>query len=111
MNITISPEVATLYRKQIKKVDGAGVRISLKRSGCSGWKYQTEIQPKFASTDERVCESGGILFYVPRNDVDAINGLSIALEKEGLQQMIKFSHPDIVGSCGCGESVTLKDKK
>lgn len=111
MHITISPEVAALYRKAIAKEDGAGIRISLKRSGCSGWKYETKVQPKFAATDERLTLSSGIVFFIPREDVLEVDGLVISLEGDRLGKKIVFRHPSIVGACGCGESVTLKDKK
>jgi len=110
MKIRISAEAADLYQREVNKVGGAGVRVFLRRSGCHGFTYVADVQRELAS-DEVVVLSSGVTFYVPMKDARYVDGLIIDLVTEGLQKMIRFSHPGIVGACGCGASVTFEEKK
>ncbi len=111
MQITISPEAAALYRELLGKFNGIGIAIALEDSGCNGSKFTAEIVRSGEESDRTTSVSNGITFFVRKEDERRLNGLLIALEGGSLTRKITFHHPDIVATCGCGESVTLKDDK
>lgn len=111
MQITISPEAAALYREIFEKFGGIGIEIALRESGCNGWRFEAAIVRPGEASDRLISVSNGITFFVRKEDKQRIDGLLIALEQNGLTRKIAFCHPNIVATCGCGESVTFKDDK
>jgi Fe-S cluster assembly protein SufA len=111
MLITIAKEAAVIYAKEIAKKNGVGILITLRQSGCNGWKYCAEVKLPPLLPDEVTCVVEGITFVIPKDNASDIDGLVIRIEKGAIGQRINFWHPDMTGSFGCGESVTLKKKK
>lgn len=111
MLIIIAKEAAAIYAREIVKQKGVGILLTLKQSGCNGWKYHAEVKLDPISPDEVTCVAEGITFLTPKDNENDIDGLSIRVEQTATGPRINFWHPDMTGSCGCGESVTLKKKK
>ncbi|OGL88667.1 hypothetical protein A3H75_03250 [Candidatus Uhrbacteria bacterium RIFCSPLOWO2_02_FULL_51_9] len=111
MIITIEKEAAAIYAKAIAKQNGAGILLTLKQSGCNGWKYCADVKLPPISSDEVSCVVEGITFVTTKEHEADIDGLVIRVEQTPTGKRINFWHPDMTGSCGCGESVTLKKKK
>lgn len=111
MLITMEKEAAAIYAKEIAKQKGVGILLTLKQSGCNGWKYHAEVKLDPISLDEVSCVVEGVTMVTLKESECDIDGLVIRVEQTPAGQRINFWHPDMTGSCGCGESVTLKRKK
>jgi iron-sulfur cluster assembly protein len=111
MLIIISKEAAAIYATEIAKKKGVGILITLLQSGCNGWKYHAEVKLDPISSDEVSCVVEGVTIVTTKESECDIDGLVIRVEQTPAGQRINFWHPDMTGSCGCGESVTLKKKR
>ncbi len=101
-------EAAMIHvRKLLANSDASGVRIGVKKSGCSGFKYDIE----FVTTplDEDTCfqVADDIALYVPTEYLAMVKGTEVDYTTEGLNSTIKFNNPNAKDLCGCGESFSV----
>ena len=85
---------------------GEGVRLGIKKAGCSGFEYT------FYFVDEVLdyyiaFEKNGCKIFVDSNSFSFLKGSLIDYVDDGLNQGIKFVNPNAKAICGCGESFTL----
>ena len=108
--ITMTPAaLKQLERKVAEQTEGKGLRIALKKRGCSGLAYDLSIVA-IAGSDERVFPQGDDLFIcIPAKDLPFVMGMTIDYVREGLNAHFKFVNPHEVASCGCGESFTVAE--
>ena len=85
---------------------GLGIRIGVKTTGCSGMAYVLEFVDT-PDDDDIVFSEHGVSVYVDPKSMVYIAGTVVDFVKEGLQEGILFSNPNIAGECGCGESFTV----
>jgi Fe-S cluster assembly protein SufA/iron-sulfur cluster assembly protein len=94
-------------RKLLANSNAIGVRIGVKKSGCSGFKYDIE----FVTTplDEDTCfqVTDDIALYVPTEYLSMVKGTEVDYTTEGLNSTIKFNNPNAKDLCGCGESFSV----
>lgn len=94
-------------RKLLSNSDAQGVRIGIKKSGCSGFKYNIE----FVTTplDEDTCfqVADDIALYIPTEYLGMVEGTEVDYTTEGLNSTIKFNNPNAKDLCGCGESFSV----
>jgi iron-sulfur cluster assembly accessory protein len=105
--IHITPAAANHFRRQLERSGSKGLRISLKQSGCSGYKYDMEQIAVPVDSDIRKGLDNGVDLYFDPADALALRGTEIDLTKEGLNQTLKFRNPNAVDACGCGESFNI----
>ncbi|MCG6870761.1 MAG: iron-sulfur cluster assembly accessory protein [Gammaproteobacteria bacterium] len=84
----------------------AGLRLGVKRSGCSGWSYVIDFAEAATSADA-VFESHGVRIIVDRESLSLIDGTEVDYEKDGLNQAFRFRNPNVQDECGCGESFNV----
>lgn len=97
-------------RKSIEAQVGTGVRLDVKKTGCSGYAYICEVikdirsdDIKFAVEDITVC--------VSKNSVPLLQGTVIDFIDQGMgQTKLVFHNPNAANLCGCGESFTLAEE-
>ncbi len=106
--ISMTPTaLAQLHRKITEHGSGNGLRIALKKRGCSGLAYDLSIVDE-AGVDETVFQQAGNVFIcIPAKDLPFVIGMTIDYVREGLGSHFSFLNPHEVASCGCGESFTV----
>lgn len=107
MSITITPAAADHFRKSIaNRGKGLGVRLGVRKSGCSGMAYVLDFADELES-DDQVFEDHGIKVIVDATSLTYLSGLELDYTKEGVNEGFKFNNPNVKDSCGCGESFTV----
>ena len=104
--ITVT-ETAKQKIKQLleKRGKGVGIRIGVKNSGCSGFKYILEYvdkyEPEVGVTNYAQPEF--VVLVDKKHDV-YLFGMTIDWTKKGLNEGFEFKNPNETARCGCGES-------
>jgi iron-sulfur cluster assembly protein len=87
---------------------GAGIRLGVKTTGCSGLAYTLEY------VDEYVAESGvtnfaqdNFVVLVDAKSLAYLNGVTLDWTKKGLNEGFDFINPNERDRCGCGESFRI----
>ena len=84
------------------------LRLSIKTSGCSGFKYQIDpIDNPTEPDDIALSMQNQVTLYVAPAAVPFVQGIEIDLVQEGINQTLKFNNPNAKDVCGCGESFSL----
>jgi iron-sulfur cluster assembly protein len=107
MAIIVTEAAANQVRQQLqRRGSGLGLRLGLKRTGCSGWSYVVDYADAVAPDDE-VFQQHGVNVVVNREILPLLEGMSLDYAREGLHAAFKFHNPNVKENCGCGESVTF----
>ena len=83
-----------------------GLRLGVKRTGCSGYAYTVDLTDRIAAND-RVFEQDGVRVVVDPESLPFVDGTEIDFGKQGLNAAFVFRNPNVTGECGCGESFTV----
>ena len=90
-----------------KEPDHLGVRLSVKKTGCSGYSYQVDFVKKSEEGDLQMPLSGDYRIFVDKDSYPKLKNLRIDYVKQGLNSKLTFENPNQTGQCGCGESFTV----
>ena len=85
---------------------GIGLRLGIKKTGCSGFAYVVNYADQVGSGDV-VFEDRGVKVIVDSESLRYIDGTVVDFVKQGLNEAFRFLNPNIKGECGCGESFTV----
>lgn len=85
---------------------GAGIRVAVRTTGCSGMGYVLEFADQVEAEDE-VFDFKGISIIVDPKSLLYLDGTELDFVKEGLNEGFKFSNPNARSECGCGESFSV----
>ncbi|MDH5357111.1 MAG: iron-sulfur cluster assembly accessory protein [Gammaproteobacteria bacterium] len=80
-----------------------GLRIGVTESGCSGYSYALDFAESVSDNDT-VIEQDDIKVVIDDASMPILDGVELDFVKQGLNQSFKFNNPNVVSSCGCGES-------
>jgi iron-sulfur cluster assembly accessory protein len=83
-----------------------GLRIGIKKGGCSGSEYDFQYAEEKREHDEEIIDKGIKLFIDPAATMQII-GSQMDYEEEVLSSGFIFRNPNELGRCGCGKSVQL----
>ncbi|MDT8371999.1 MAG: iron-sulfur cluster assembly accessory protein [Gammaproteobacteria bacterium] len=89
-----------------KRASGVGLRIGVTTSGCSGYSYALDYAETVAENDI-VIEQDGVKVVVDQASMPMLEDMELDFVKQGLNQSFKFNNPNVVSSCGCGESFSV----
>lgn len=104
-SITMTDSAINHAIKTLRKFPGSvGMRLTLKKTGCSGYSYVTEESYEIHDDDLVFDQSDGLRVIVSKSDFPLVSGTNIDFSKEGLNSVFKFHNPNATGECGCGES-------
>lgn len=107
MAVSLTPRAAERVRDYLqKRGHGIGLRLGVKKTGCSGWAYVIDYADEQAGTDE-VFEGHGVKLFVDPTSLELIDGTEVDFVKEGINEAFKFRNPNVNGECGCGESFSV----
>ena len=108
MTITLTENAAKQIRNQLtKRGKGLGLRVGIKKVGCSGFAYTFDYADEIRAGDHEF-EAHDAKVVVDGESLPVLEGARLDFVREGLKQMFKFDNPNIDGTCGCGESFNLK---
>ena len=94
-------------RKLLANSNAMGVRIGVKKSGCSGFKYEIEFVTPPLAEDACFQVADDVALYVPTEYLAMVKGTEVDYTTEGLNSTIKFNNPNAKDLCGCGESFSV----
>lgn len=103
-------EAATAYVKgMLAKSKSLGFRVSIKKTGCSGFSYAPTLISEEVAGDLQFKVKDAFTVYLDPACVDLIKGLTVDFveeKKEGMlkQKKLVFINPNEKSRCGCGES-------
>ncbi len=85
-----------------------GLRLGIKKSGCSGFAYVMDAAREVDDNDLWF-DCDGVAIITDQDSFDVIRGSTLDYVVEGLTRMLHVNNPNIEDSCGCGESFTVRD--
>lgn len=106
MAINLTRNAADRVRQFLSKEGGVGLRVGVKKTGCSGWAYTVQLADHIHSGD-MVFEDQGIKIVIAPESLGFLDGSEIDFASEGLVQSFRFNNPNATEECGCGESFTV----
>lgn len=107
MSISVTESAAQQIQRQLtKRGSGLGLRLGVKKSGCSGYAYVLDYVDEVAANDQ-IFENFDVKIIVNNDDLSLLDGIEIDYKKEGLNAAFKFNNPNVKGMCGCGESFAV----
>lgn len=84
----------------------AGLRVTIKSSGCSGHSYVVEYAETQLPLEDVVEQDGATVFIDPMATM-FLFGAKMDYVEGKLQSGFVFENPNEKGRCGCGESFQL----
>lgn len=108
--ITITPAALRHLKTLCERESAIGFRLSVKKSGCSGYRYVPDLVFETLA-DDRCFDMDGLMVCMPEASTVYLNGVVIDLEQMSLgQSQLVYRNPNATNHCGCGESFSLKDE-
>ena len=107
MAITLTESAAERVASHLeKRGHGIGLRLGIKRTGCSGWAYVIDYADE-SGDDDVIFEDHGVKVVVDREHLSYLDGTELDYVREGINEAFKFRNPNVKDECGCGESFTV----
>ena len=106
--VTLTPAAAAQIARLMTREGAAGFRIGVKKGGCAGMEYTMEVAQEAGPMDIIVEDGAARVLIAPMAQMFMI-GTEIDYETGLLESGFKFRNPNVVESCGCGESIKFKD--
>lgn len=111
--ITLTDTAAQHIKKMLKKThNSVGFRLSIKKTGCSGYAYVPTIVEHVMPNDLHFTVQEGLPIYIDPACENFIKGVVIDYVADntlGLKQKrLVFINPNEKNRCGCGESFTIE---
>lgn len=107
MAISLTENAAKQIKKQLeKRGKGIGLKLGVKKSGCSGYAYTIDYADEVGASDE-VFEQHGVKVVAAQADLAVIDGIELDYRREGINEAFQFNNPNVTATCGCGESFAV----
>ena len=108
MSVSLTESAARQIKKQLeKRGKGIGLKLGVRKSGCSGYAYALDYADDLNENDV-VFEDFGVKVIVPENDLEFVDGIELDYRREGINEAFQFNNPNVKGTCGCGESFSVR---
>ena len=110
MAITVTTSAIEHIKHALSVHNGkyAGIKIDLRKSGCSGSSYTLEfIQNDKITELMTVLEIGEFKLVYPTKNEQHFNGMILDFKKQKFESGFDFMNPNEKSRCGCGSSVEL----
>jgi len=106
MAIMLTKSAAERVRTFLDKDGGVGLRLGVRKTGCSGWAYTVQLAEDILE-DDVIFDTDGVKVVVARENMGFLDGSEIDFVAEGLGMTFRFNNPNVTDECGCGESFTI----
>lgn len=109
--ITVTPAAQAYLQSKIEKEQGMGFRLSIKKTGCSGYSYVPSVAKEKQPNDVLV-DMAGLTILLDAAWKEMLMDVIIDYredESNGLKQKrLVFTNQKESGRCGCGESFHIE---
>lgn len=107
MAITLTEAAADRVQRFIEKRGrGVGVRLGIRKTGCSGYAYVVDFADEVGDADT-VFEHNDVKVVVAADHLPYLDGTELDFAREGVNETFVFHNPNVKDECGCGESFTV----
>ncbi|MGA9853227.1 MAG: iron-sulfur cluster assembly protein IscA [Gammaproteobacteria bacterium] len=107
MAITLTDSAARRVTSYLeKRGGGVGLRLGIKKTGCSGFAYVVDYADE-ALPEDVIFEQHGVKVLVSRDNLTFLDGTRVDFVRQGLNESFQFHNPNVKDECGCGESFTI----
>ena len=107
MAIALTESAARQIRKSLqKRGKGVGLRLGVKKVGCSGFAYTFDYADEVGANDA-LFEAHDARVVVGEEAMQYLDGSTLDFVREGLKESFKFENPNAKAQCGCGESFSV----
>lgn len=106
MSIRLTSAATERVRNFLAREGGLGLRLGVRKTGCSGWAYVVELADHI-ETDDVVFEQEDVKVIVNHDSLSFLDGSTIDFVTKGLGSTFLFDNPNVTEECGCGESFTI----
>ncbi len=107
MAVSLSAAAAEHVKNQlVKRGKGVGLRVGVKKSGCTGFAYVLDYADA-VNDDDVVYDQQGVKLLVDPGSLPYLEGTEVDYVREGLNAVFKFRNPQVKDECGCGESFSV----
>jgi iron-sulfur cluster assembly protein len=107
MSITLTEAAADRVQNFIaKRGRGLGVRLGVRKTGCSGYAYVVDFADEIGDGDT-VFEANDVKVVVANEHLPFLDGTELDFAREGVNETFVFHNPNVKDACGCGESFTV----
>ncbi len=107
MSISLTPSAVERVRSYLaKRGHGLGLRVGVRKTGCSGYAYLIDYADSI-DPDDVVFDEQGVKVIVNSESLKLIDGTEVDFVKQGINEAFKFRNPNVKGECGCGESFSV----
>ena len=100
---TAADKVRDFMAAESVEVETGGIRVSVTPGGCSGFKYNLNIEEE-PLDDDIVTDSNGVRMFVDAFSAQYLEGTTIDFVTNINGQGFSFNNPTATGGCGCGSS-------
>jgi iron-sulfur cluster assembly protein len=87
-----------------------GVRLSVKKTGCSGYSYVVDYVTSPIESDFKLALAQNYWVWVDKASYPFLKNMEIDYVRQGLNFKFIFNNPNQTGQCGCGESFTISSE-
>lgn len=94
-----------------KQSDSKGIRLSVKKTGCSGLSYVVDYVKSPSADDIVTPLTNDCLICIDKKSYPYLKGMHVDYVKQGLNYKFIFNNPNQTGQCGCGESFTVEEQQ
>lgn len=106
--VSVTPAAVEHFRRQLGlKPEAQAVRLSVKESGCTGFKYVVDLVDEAQEDDLRYAMAEDLTLFIDRDSLKIVSGTQIDFVLEGVNRQLKFLNPNAQDECGCGESFSV----
>lgn len=107
--IALTPAAAAHIQTTLASEPTAlGLRVGVKKSGCTGYGYVMDFARDIAAED-LVFEQYEVRLVCDERSLAMLKGSTLDYVVNGLSRLLQFKNPNVVDSCGCGESFSIKE--
>ncbi len=103
-SITLTDEAISHFQSMLKTMPEAlGLRLGVKKSGCSGWGYTLDPAYQIDAQDQ-VVEVAGLKVVIDSSSLPHVEGMELDWVKDTWGGDLRFNNPNVKSQCGCGQS-------
>jgi iron-sulfur cluster assembly protein len=107
VTIALTESAAKQIRRSLqKRGKGLGLRVGVRKVGCSGFAYTFDYADEVGANDA-LFEAHDAKLVVGEEAMPYLDGSTLDFVREGLKESFRVENPNVKAQCGCGESFSV----